>query len=392
MSAGEGREEDRAPLAAHADGGTSSSRRWLVWSVSLVGGAILVWLASRRLDLLPDVLHVPRTDALWAAIFLQLPYAWLRAHRLAPLLEASAERAAMRAEAPGRPLARLPRRVVLGSGWLSFWIVMVLPLRLGEAARPILLGRAGTPGVTLASSTGAVALERIVDGLCIVGLLFAGLASLDAAGVGESLSPEVQALWRRSGWMGGGLFAVVLAGLFGLSRAPASVGETLQARVGRARWLQTLVRFTWSVGRSLTPVWSAGRGGLAFVALTLAYWGVTALQLWAVMVACGIEGHLGHAALVVAVVGLSLQLPGGPAQMGSFQLGMVWGVSLMGTLPGVDAGRDSFAALMYLLSLGGATALAVVGWAMLRSARRGGGGPSASTGAGADGLQDPQIP
>lgn len=128
------------------------------------------------------------------------------------------------------------------------------------------------------------------------------------------------------------------------------------------------------------------------MALTLAYWGVTALQLWAVMVACGIEGNPGHAALVVAVVGLSLQLPGGPAQMGSFQLGMVWGVSLMGSLPGVDAGRDSFAALMYLLSLGGATALAVVGWAMLRSARRGAGGSPPGGGVVAEGLQGLRTP
>ena len=36
MSAGEGREEDGAPLAAQADGGTSAARRWLIWLVSIL--------------------------------------------------------------------------------------------------------------------------------------------------------------------------------------------------------------------------------------------------------------------------------------------------------------------------------------------------------------------
>jgi hypothetical protein len=88
-----------------------------------------------------------------------------------------------------------------------------------------------------------------------------------------------------------------------------------------------------------------------------------------VLLGCGLELGFADAAAVVAIVGLAIQLPGGPAQAGSFQLGMA---AALGLLTGSEqaAAASSFAALMYLLSLGGAWVLALPGVWLLARARR----------------------
>jgi hypothetical protein len=56
-------------------------------------------------------------------------------------------------------------------------IVMLLPFRLGELSRPLMLTRAGEPGIGLAESVSAIAVERVVDGLVVVGMLSSGSAA-----------------------------------------------------------------------------------------------------------------------------------------------------------------------------------------------------------------------
>ena len=85
--------------------------------------------------------------------------------------------------------------------------------------------------------------------------------------------------------------------------------------------------------------------------------------------ACGLALGPAEAAAIVGVVGLSIQLPGGPAQVGSYQVGSVLALGLF--IPAADlAGPGScFVAVSFLLGLVGAGILALPGaWLLARAA------------------------
>ncbi|MGB1698368.1 MAG: hypothetical protein ACPHRO_00345, partial [Nannocystaceae bacterium] len=188
------------------------------------------------------------------------------------------------------------------------------------------------------------------------------------AGRGD-LDPAVAATWRASGRSIGVAFTGLLLVVFAVSRSPHRLDGLRAWSEARVPWTRRVWNFGMQMLGALTPIWSAGRGALWFLIMTAGYWYLTAAQMWMTMRACGIEADLVHAVLVVAVVGLSLQLPAGPAQLGSFQLGMAGYVALLGSVTGIASGGASFAAIMYLLSLVGALVMAALGGWLLRPAR-----------------------
>jgi uncharacterized membrane protein YbhN (UPF0104 family) len=299
-------------------------------------------------------LVLPRPWLFASACATQIPYTLTRALRLRYVLDPLVEAAGGR---------RFDWRVLHGSGMLSYPIVIMLPFRLGELSRPVLLTRAREPGVGFAESVSAIAVERVVDGLMVVGMLFFGLgfASLRADEI-ESL-----AVARGFGRLMALTFVVGLAVLLGAAARPAllerSVAWLLPGQLG--------IRAAAAAGRiaGTIAVLFDWRHGVPFVLWSFVYWALTVTQLWLVLGACGLELGFADAAAIVAIVGLAIQLPGGPAQAGSFQFGMAAALGLL-TGPEQTAAASSFAALMYLVSLGGAWLLALPGVWLLARARR----------------------
>lgn len=329
----------------------SPRRRALLWIASCVGAAALLWLASRRVPLWPSVLHLPRPELLVLAAALHLPYSFMRAVRLRWALP------------PGAPVSR---ELLLGSGLVSFLVILALPLRLGELSRPLLLARAGVPGLGLPEAVAAIASERLLDGLLVVAMLFLGL------GLSTAFSAEFAALVgsvERFGLISGAVFAGLMLALGGLAFTPPGLRDRLGA-LARPLLGARLVGFFLHLAAALRPIFTSGRG-LALVLASIFYWAITLLQLWLVLLACGLDLGAGEAAVIVAVVGLSIQLPGGPAQVGSFQFGAAMALQLFVGPADLAGPGASFGALMYLLGLAGAGLLALPGLLLLgRDARR----------------------
>lgn len=342
-------------------------RRALVWAASFVGAGALLWLASRRVPLWPDALDLPRPGLLVLAAALHVPYSLTRAGRLRYALDPRVRAAA------GDRAARVPPALLYGSGLTSFFVILLLPLRLGELSRPLLLARAGVPGIGLPEAVAAIASERLLDGLLVVGLLFLGL------GLAEQFSPGFSALVgsiERFGLGMGGLFGGLLLALGLLAFAPPAWverGRRLALPVLGAR----LAGFAVHLAEALRPIFTR-RQGLGLLVWSLVYWAITVAQLWLVLHACGLGLGLAEAAAIVAVVGLSIQLPGGPAQVGSFQFGAALALELFVDAAAMRGPGASFGAVMYLLGLVGAGALALPGLALLARdrRRRGSGDPS----------------
>ena len=127
--------------------------------ISLVAGGALLWLASHRIDLWPGEFAPARSDMLVAGCLLYVPYVYARSVRMRFVLDPM-----VRAAEGTGGLGRLDWRVLHGSGLFSFFVVLLLPLRLGELSRPALLSRARVPGIDFPGTLAATAVERVVDG------------------------------------------------------------------------------------------------------------------------------------------------------------------------------------------------------------------------------------
>lgn len=334
----------------------SRPRRVALWLASLAGAAVLLWLAAQRVDLWPRTLHLPRPDLLALAAVLHVPYSLARSLRLRYALDPRVR------AATGDPTARVPPDLLYGSGLLANLIILLLPLRLGELTRPLLLARAGVPGVGLPEAIAGAAGERVLDGLIVVGLLLVGLAYATHLGPGFLASSQ-SALQVGRGM--GLVFVAMLVGLAGLALAPSRLLDRFVAALP-AR----LARFVGQLAATLRDL-SRPRSGLPLVLWSLVYWALTVVQSWLVLRACGLGLGLAEAAAVVAVVGLSIQLPGGPAQVGSYQVGGAVAMTLFLPVEDLQGPGSSFVAVSYLLGLLGAAALALPGaWLMARAMAR----------------------
>lgn len=295
-----------------------------------------------------------------AAVVLIVPYAIARAHRLAYVFDPLVERAS------GTESSRLDRWVLYGSGWVSFFVLLVLPLKLGELSRPLLLAKSRQPGIGLAESISGVAAERLVDGLLICGMLFGGLALSDVSPWASGALADVR--WVGQAFLG--MFGLGLAILTLAARDPEQASRSarrLLARISPAlgeRVGSIVERFAVAFASVL-----ALRQAVRFLVVSVVYWAITVAQLWLVLWGCGLDLGWPEAAAIVALVGLSIQLPGGPAQAGIYQFGS--GVALSLFLPDAvvrDAG-SAFTAVMYVLQFVGTAAMALPGLLLLARTR-----------------------
>lgn len=332
----------------------SLRRRLFTWGASLVGGAAFLWIASTQLTLWPDDLDLPAPWLVVLAVLVHAPYVVVRAMRLQYLLDPVVAAATEGAR------SRMRRSVIYGSGLVSFLVLIVLPLKLGELSRPLLLARAKEPGVGLAEALAAVATERIIDGLVICGMLFGGLALAPELDGGEaSTLADVQTI-------GQGMLGIFVVGLFALlvaasmpARATAIAERLLGSRVAAI------------VARVIEPVRPLLqlRRAVPLVGWSVVYWAITTFQLWLVLRACGIELGAAASAAVVAIVGLSIQLPGGPAQAGTFQVGTGLALGLFLGEVELQGPGSTFGVVMYALPLLGSALAALPGLWLLRRAR-----------------------
>ncbi len=294
--------------------------------LSLLITAVIVVLVSHRVDAVPDDLRVP----LWlipAYLATLLVYFLARAGRWWFLV---------------RPLGVVPPTTVLAIACAGFLWILLLPWRLGEFVRPLLLARASA--IPFSQALGTVALERVVDGLIVCGMFFAATATLPAA-------PAIASLYTACLGVAA-LFGAALLVLLALAVWPRAAGELVHRSLGRfapglADRLAELAR---GIAEGLAALPSA-RPLLLFVLVTLAYWAANAFGMWMLARGCGVPLGLAETFAALAVLNLTLLIPGPPAHVGTFQLGLLTGLALF-LPPATVAGPGAvFAFYLYVCQL-----------------------------------------
>jgi uncharacterized protein (TIRG00374 family) len=218
-----------------------------------------------------------------------------------------------------RPVGTIAMTPLLSATAIGFLCNMVLPLRLGEIVRPVLLAR--RTSVPVSSVFASVLLERLLDMLTI--LVFLGLVM--------TLVPVSDTI-RQSGIVFLIVAVVAVTGVVGLQREHPLV-------VGLMRWI--LARMPANVRERGEAALQSFIGGLQGVgegpvlARVLAY----SVYLWLVIAsvfgigfwACDlpVPTVTGALALVTIVAG-AVSAPSAPGFIGTFQAGCILALGLFG--------------------------------------------------------------
>ena len=324
-----------------------STRRqwWLRLSLSMVLGVGFCFALIRRIELIPPDPWVP---------------AWVVPSYLATLVAYFVFRAG-RWHYLVEPLGEVDMKTSLPVSMAGTMWIMVLPLRLGEFARPLFLAQKSDIGVSQA--LGTVALERVVDGLVVCALFFASLPLLPE--VHGEQAAAVERLRSLGLIASGGLLATLLV-LLAMALSPNTVGRMVAASLGRmvpplAKSLEALAR---GVAEGLAALPSLAPL-LKFLAGTAAYWGSNAVGTWLLARGCGLDISFPAALAMMSVLGISLLIPGGPGQFGIFHYGMILGLSMFVSEAVVREQGSVFIFWMFVTQLGMGVVLGIIAQRML---------------------------
>jgi hypothetical protein len=219
-----------------------------------------------------------------------------------------------------------------------FWVTSigylasnVLPFRLGDPARAVVVGREGKVSTAAALST--VVVERVLDMLMVVGLLAAVLPFVSGAGSAMG-----------AGVVAGGAALAASAVLLLLAFRPdwwRRVARRTLARIPRLdieRWMQALDGLL----EGLAPLRS-GRRGLALVAWSVVAWACVVGFYWATMRAFMPRPPALAAPFLVCVVGLCMAVPASPGAVGVFHAVARYGLTVPFAVPTDQAVTVAFA-------------------------------------------------
>jgi uncharacterized protein (TIRG00374 family) len=314
--------------------GRSSVRRL---AVPLLGGAIslaALIVALQGIDLprtlaqLRDVRPGPLAVAA-AALVVQLG---VRSVRWSYLLQ------------PG-PAGRVPGRRLVPIVLIGYLGNAVLPARLGDPVRAVLVGR--REAVPASSAFGSVVLERAIDTLTLA------LIALPAAAIAGAPGWAVRTA----------LLVTVVAGavvVIAQTALPGAAVAWVEART-RPRWRP------WVAGVDRFVRAMNGRGRLrALVAaggLSLVAWVLDGVTYWAVAQSLGVDLAPAGAMFVAAITVLGTAIPSAPGYLGTFELAASAAARSLGIAPEPAL---AFALLVHAmtvlpLAIGGAVSLVWVG-------------------------------
>ncbi len=308
---------------------------WLRIAISCVLGAALVAALWPLMAAIPaDPWIAPEVLLVYAALL--VPFHLIRAARWWFLLQRLGP-------------VRLPESIAMGL--VGYMWIALLPLRLGELARPLLV--AHRHAIAVGRTLAVVAVERVFDGLVVV-VMFAltqSGAPQDELGTAVRLGATITSIF----------FGVVLAGLVVLARWPG-VWATLARMFGRGALVGVVTaadRLVTQLREGLVEL-SDRRSWPGFVVGTLAYWLCNVIGTWQLARGCGLPIGLADAALVTAVMNLAMTIPGGPAQLGVFQGGVAAGVLLVAGREALDTSGSVFAFWLYAGQLASITLVGLV--------------------------------
>lgn len=205
---------------------------------------------------------------------------------------------------------------------VGFMAILGLPFRLGEVVRPYYVAREGH--ARMSTLLGAVAVERIIDGL-LISLLFFFATLATFASAGDAPSREL----RFAAWLSlGGFFALTVFLVAAQTWTEATIAFALRVTLIRRfapaheHKLADKLRALISGFRALRDHKNFG----LFLAQSIIYWGVNGVGMWLLGRGMGLPISLGVAYTTMAFTGVMISLPNAPGLVGQFHAAIKLGL------------------------------------------------------------------
>jgi glycosyltransferase 2 family protein len=313
--------------------------------LSLAMSALFVWLSLRHTDVRGVGAAMAAADPVRIALYVcvLLCIHLVRTVRWGILLE---------------PLGRVGFKRLNSATAVGFMLLMLLPLRLGEFARPLLIARPPTGGGARLRRSGALAsivVERIVDGIFIglLGIVCLRMLGNHAAGKYVEFAKSASVLVAL-GFIA--LCLVLVAAVVFQERALELAGRVLRP---------VSPRLAQRVGGMLGAFISAVHLGsgwkiLGYFLLTAAYWWLNAFGLAVLAPAFGFTGLTPlMLAVILTIQVVGVMVPAGPGMVGTMQFFTQAGLSLF-VADGFSARAAGLANTLWMLSFGQQVALGLI--------------------------------
>jgi uncharacterized protein (TIRG00374 family) len=307
--------------------GTLSERRlyfWLGIAISLICLAAL-FLIIDPADILEALKHTRFEWLALAALALVL-FMVLRAIRWRFLLNSGLQSD-----------ARLPYSPVFHIQNIGYMLTNILPFRLGDVARAVLIGN--VPPVTISRGLSTTVAERVFDMAFIV-ILFPFTLSV----VGD-VPVEVQLAFRLVG-----ILTFTATGILIVAANQRSLaGRLATAILGRVRFLNTeaWVRRLDDLLLGLNAL-TRLKDALILLMMSVLVWIPIVASYYFGLRAVNLEPTLLQAAFIVCIAAFSIAAPSSPGQVGVFEAGVTFGLAGILGLP--EAQSASFAFLYHAMN------------------------------------------
>jgi uncharacterized membrane protein YbhN (UPF0104 family) len=282
--------------------------------LSLAMSALFVWLSLRHTDLRAVGRAMASADPLriGAFVMMLLVIHLVRTVRWGLLL---------------KPLGDVSFKRLNSASAVGWMLLMLLPLRLGEFARPLLIARPPPGGGQPLRRSGALAsivVERIVDGIAIGVLGIISLRMLGRAASGR----YVEFAKTASVLVALGFFALCVALVLAVFFRDRAV--TLAERLLRPISPRIAARATGMLDAFIGAVHlGSGWRLISFFGLTALYWTLTATALGILAPAFGFTGLTPlMLAVILTIQVVGVMVPAGPGMVGTMQFFTQAGLSL----------------------------------------------------------------
>lgn len=227
----------------------------------------------------------------------------------------------LRGIAPRATLSAIGETLVAG-----YAVNNVLPARLGEIFRADYARR--RLGIGRSSALGSIVVERLLDGIVVVGLLWFGLAWRGFGAAPAVTGPQESTAASGAAASAGALRSIAITAtvLIGI----AALGLLLLFRGGR--WHRRLPAAVSGRIERLIEGLASWREGpkTAIVGAALGVWLCESLALWLMFRALGVTLSLGELAMLMGAATLSTLVPTAPAYLGSYQFVFVTAMGIFG--------------------------------------------------------------
>lgn len=227
------------------------------------------------------------------------------------------------------PLKRVPLRSSFTVIMVGFMANNILPLRMGEVVRAWALKK--REGVSVSAAFATIVVERVYDGLTLVGLFLFVL-------IFSATTPEV----RRYAALGAPVFLCALGLLLYAAFRQEQAGNALK-RLSRLlpRRFHAL---SGSVIDSFLPglsFLSSGRRQAVVISCSFAIWLLEGFVFWIIMKGFGMDVPPHAALFTLVIVNIAIMIPAMPGYIGTFDLPAVAALAPFGV------GKD--AAISYII-------------------------------------------